>query len=209
MYYFIYVLRFVFPVAVNSDALMLDNLQDLQEQDFEQFEEVMGVKRKNYVKAINAIKNAREIRDTHGYKTKIYASAIQYDGEQQERMEQFANQHIKPFVDEYYLLPLYSMGAVATQREAELGYRPTAGNQGRIGGLVAPLPCWSVISEGHVRADSTFSLCCFDGDGRFTVGDLKKDSFMDVWHNEDFQKVRAAHLKGDLTGTVCEECVAY
>jgi hypothetical protein len=39
MYYFIYVLRFVFPVAVNSDALMLDNLQDLQEQDFEQFEE--------------------------------------------------------------------------------------------------------------------------------------------------------------------------
>lgn len=188
----------------------LDSLKfSMNAADFEQFEQVMGVKRKNYKKAIRAIRNAREIRDEHGYSTKIYASAIQYDGKQQERMEQFAREHIEPYVDEFYYLPLYSMGAVATQREAELGYRPTAGNQGRIGGLVDPLPCWSVISEGHVRADSTFSLCCFDGDGRFTVGDLKKDSFMDVWHNEDFQKVRAAHLSGDLTGTVCSECVAY
>jgi hypothetical protein len=39
VYFFIYVLWFVFSVAVNSDALTLDNLQDLQEQDFEQFEQ--------------------------------------------------------------------------------------------------------------------------------------------------------------------------
>jgi hypothetical protein len=39
MYYFIYVLWFVFPVAVNSDAPTLDNLKDMQEQDFEQFEQ--------------------------------------------------------------------------------------------------------------------------------------------------------------------------
>jgi hypothetical protein len=29
----------VFPVAVDSNALMLDNPKDLQEQDFEQFEQ--------------------------------------------------------------------------------------------------------------------------------------------------------------------------
>jgi hypothetical protein len=39
MYCFIYVLWFVFLVAINSIALMLDNLQDLQEEDFEQFEQ--------------------------------------------------------------------------------------------------------------------------------------------------------------------------
>jgi len=32
---------------------------------------------------------------------------------------------------------------------------------------------------------------------------------MDIWHNEKFTTVREAHLKKDLKGTVCEECVAY
>jgi hypothetical protein len=36
MYYLFIVLWFVFLVAVDSDALTLDNPQDLQEQDFEQ-----------------------------------------------------------------------------------------------------------------------------------------------------------------------------
>jgi hypothetical protein len=39
MYYLFIVLWFMFPVAIDSDALTLDNLQDLQEQDFEQFEQ--------------------------------------------------------------------------------------------------------------------------------------------------------------------------
>jgi radical SAM protein with 4Fe4S-binding SPASM domain len=101
------------------------------------------------------------------------------------------------------------MGAIATEREKELGYRPTAGNQGRIGGLVQPLPCWSLMTEGHVRCNGEVSLCCFDASGRFRVGNLHKDTWMDIWHNEAFTKVREAHLKKDLKGTVCEDCVAY
>jgi len=188
----------------------LDSLKfSMNAADSEQFEEVMGVKSKNYDKALDAIKMARLIRDDHDFKTKIYASSIMYDGDQQRKMENLVKERIEPFVDEHYWLPLYSMGAVATQREKELGYRPTAGNQGRIGGLVTPLPCWSAFTEGHVRADGKVSLCCFDADGRFQVGDLHNDSWMDIWHNEAFTEVREAHLQKDLKGTVCEECVAY
>jgi hypothetical protein len=39
MYYLFIVLWFVLLVAVNSDIPMLDNPQDLQEEDFEQFEQ--------------------------------------------------------------------------------------------------------------------------------------------------------------------------
>jgi hypothetical protein len=39
MYCLFIVLWFVFPIAVNSDVSMVDNLQDLQEEDFEQFEQ--------------------------------------------------------------------------------------------------------------------------------------------------------------------------
>jgi MoaA/NifB/PqqE/SkfB family radical SAM enzyme len=188
----------------------LDSLKfSMNASDMEQFGEVMGVKPKLYQQSIDNLKRAYDIRNRCKYKTKIYASSIKYDGAQQERMESLVREHIDPFVDQHYWLPLYSMGSVATEREAELGYRPTAGNQGRLGGLVKPLPCWSAFTEGHVRADGQVSLCCFDADGRFQVGDLHKDSWMDIWHNEQFTTIREAHLKEDLSGTVCEECVAY
>lgn len=196
-------------IARRLMAAGLDSLKfSINAADFNQFEEVMGVKRKYYEKALEAVKIARNVRD-EGYNTKLYASSIKYDGEQQARMEQLIEVWVEPFVDQHYWLPLYSMGSVATQREEELGYRPTAGNQGRIGGLVKPLPCWSAFTEGHVRADGQVSLCCFDADGRFQVGNLHTDRWMDIWHNDKFTAVRQAHLKEQLAGTVCEECVAY
>jgi len=198
--------------AVTTELMKagLDSLKfSINASDDEQFEEVMGVKSKYYHKALENIRKAYEIREKNGYKTRLYASSIKYDGEQQEKMESLVNEFVIPYVDQHYWLPLYSMGAVASQREAELGYRPTAGNQGRLGGLVNPLPCWSAFTEGHVRSDGQVSLCCFDADGRFQVGNLHEDKWMDIWHNEKFRKVREAHLKRDLKGTVCEECVAY
>ena len=191
-------------------AAGLDSLKfSINAADMEQFEEVMGVKRKLYADALENLKAAYEIRESCGYATKLYASSIRYDGDQQARMEELVSRRVRPYVDEWYELPLYSMGSVATERERELGYRPTAGNQGRIGGLVRPLPCWSAFTEGHVRSDGVVSLCCFDADGRFQVGNLHEDSWMDIWHNDKFTEIRRAHLKEDLTGTVCEECVAY
>jgi MoaA/NifB/PqqE/SkfB family radical SAM enzyme len=177
--------------------------------DEEQFREIVQVSPKYFYKAQRNIKAAKAIRDNGGYKCGLYASSIKYDGEQQEKMEAYLAEHILPYVDEHYWLPLYSMGAVANKREAELGYRPTAGNQGRLDAMRDPLPCWSAFTEGHVRADGGLSLCCFDADGRFTIGDLTKQSFMEAWNCDEFQKVRAAHLRKDVTGTVCENCVAY
>lgn len=188
----------------------LDSLKwSVNASDTEQFKEVMGVSDKYFARALENIKSAYRIREAYGFETKLSASSIKYDGEQQEKMEALLKEHVAPYVDCHYWLPLYSMGSVATQREAELGYKPTAGNQGRLGALRDPLPCWSAFTEGHVRADGGLSLCCFDADGRFMVGDLTKQSFMEAWNSEDFQKVRAAHLKKDVSGTVCEACVAY
>jgi len=177
--------------------------------DEEQFKEIVAVSPKYFHSATDNIREAKRIRDEGGFKCGIYASSIKYDGEQQKRMEAFLQENVLPYVDEHYWLPLYSMGSMATQREAELGYRPTAGNQGRLGALRDPLPCWSAFTEGHVRADGGLSLCCFDSDGRFQVGDLNKQSFMEAWNSEEFQRVRKAHLLKDVRGTVCEACVAY
>lgn len=188
----------------------LDSLKfSVNAADRDQFAEIMGVSGRWMDIALKNLQQTWAVRESFGFQTRIYASSIQYDGEQQERMEELVRDCVAPYVDEHYWLPLYSMGAQANAREAELGYRPTAGNQGRLGGLVNPLPCWSAFTEGHVRSDGSFSLCCFDADGRFVVGDLTDQPFHAVWHSDAFQRVRSAHLSGDVTGTVCEECVAY
>ena len=190
-------------------AAGLDSLKwSVNAADFEQFETVMGVKKKNYVRALENIEAAWNVREKGGFKTGLYASSIKYDGEQQAKMEAIVAS-IRPYVDEHYWLPLYSMGSLARDRERELGYRPTAGNQGRLGALREPLPCWSAFTEGHITAAGGLSACCFDSDGRWTMADLNSQSFMEGWNSAAFQALRNAHLKRDVTGTICEQCVAY
>jgi MoaA/NifB/PqqE/SkfB family radical SAM enzyme len=200
-----------FPEAVEECMKAgLDSLKwSVNAADEEQFERIMGVSGKLFHRALDNLKAAWAIRQAKGYATGLYASSIRYDGEQQARMEQLLAEHVRPYVDQHYWLPLYSMGSFATQRERELGYRPIAGNQGRIGALREPLPCWSAFTEGHVTAEGKLSACCFDATAHWTMGDLTKQSFMEAWNSPAFVRLREAHLARDVTGTPCESCIAY
>ena len=159
-----------FPEAVEECMKAgLDSLKwSVNAADEMQFADVMGVAPKLFHRALDNIGAAWETRRRGGYRTGLYASSIRYDGEQQVKMEELLNARVRPFVDQHYWLPLYSMGAFATEREEKLGYRPTAGNQGRLDALRDPLPCWAVFTEGHITADGRLSACCFDADGRWT-----------------------------------------
>jgi MoaA/NifB/PqqE/SkfB family radical SAM enzyme len=200
-----------FPEAVEECMKAgLDSLKwSVNAADEEQFERIMGVSGKLFHRALDNLKAAWAIRQAKGYATGLYASSIRYDGEQQARMEQLLAEHVRPYVDQHYWLPLYSMGSFAAQRERELGYRPIAGNQGRIGALREPLPCWSAFTEGHVTAEGKLSACCFDATAHWTMGDLTKQSFMEAWNSPAFVRLREAHLARDVTGTPCESCIAY
>src|SRR5512139_8090 len=188
----------------------LDSLKfSVNAADPEQFGEIMQVKTNLFWQSLVHIREARRVRDAGDFACRLYASSIAYDGEQAKRMQATLDRYVLPYVDQHYFLPLYSMGSLATQREEELGYRPTAGNQGRLGALREPLPCWSAFTEGHVTADGKLSACCFDATSQWVMGDLKTQPFMDAWNSHEFQELRAAHLRKDVTGTICEQCVAY
>ena len=200
-----------FPEAVEECMKAgLDSLKwSCNAANEDQFEKIMGVSKKLFYTAIDNLQQAWEVRQKGNYKTGLYASSIRYDGEQQKMMEEFLAKNVIPYVDQHYWLPLYSMGAFAIDREEELGYRPTAGNQGRLGALRDPLPCWSAFTEGHVTAEGKLSACCFDATANWTMGDLNKVPFMEAWNSPQFVKLRAAHLRKDVSGTVCEACIAY
>ena len=41
------------------------------------------------------------------------------------------------------------------------------------------------------------------------MADLTATSFLEGWGSEAFRRLRVAHLAKDVTGTQCEDCVAY
>ena len=186
----------------------LDSLKfSINNADAGQFHKITQVKPMLHRTALENLRKAREIRDTEGYRTRIYASSIQYDGEQAEKMNELLDEFVRPYVDQHYFLPLYGVMVKGDNGEVDKDFKPTPGNQGRIGALRDPLPCWAVFTEGHVRADGLLSACCFDSDGRFTMADLNEVSFLEGWNSPKFQELRAAHLKKDVCGTICEKCV--
>lgn len=200
-----------FPEAVKECmAAGLDSLKwSCNAADEEQFQRIMGVSPRLFKIALGNIQAAAEVRRAGGYSTGLYASSIRYDGDQQEKMDLMLAEQVIPYVDQHYWLPLYSMGAFATVRERELGYLPTAGNQGRLGALREPLPCWSAFTEGHVTAEGKLSACCFDATANWVMGDLNQVPFMEAWNSDAFVRLREAHLRRDVSGTVCQACVAY
>jgi len=181
----------------------LDSLKwSINASDENQFAEVMKVSPKMFQRALDNIKQAYALRSLRGFKTKLYASSIRYDGEQGDRMRIMLEEHVIPYVDQHYWLPLYSMGG-----QTDIGRKPTPGNTGRADAPVAPLPCWAAFTEGHVLVDGRLSACCFDASGRWIMGDLKTQSFIEAWHATEFAALRAAHIRKDVTGTECERCV--
>ena len=175
----------------------------------EQFERIAQRPAVNYERALANLRSAREIRDAGNYDCGIYASSIQFDGLQAEKMQKIIDERVKPYVDEAYMLPLYSFGGAKIDKVG----KPIAGNQGRIGALRDGLPCWA-LWEGHIRASrdgkkAYLSACCFGSDDKFDMADLSVMSFSEAWNTPEFVKLREAHIAKDVTGTVCEKCLAY
>lgn len=192
----------------------LDSLKfSLNYADAEQFSDIARVKGSIYQDIIDNIKSTAEVRDSGGqdgggYDCGIYASYIKYDGEQGERMQAVVAE-VEPLLDQVYSLPLYSQADLVGVAENEQGWTISGGNPGRADNMRDPVPCWSLFTEARVTYDGFLSACCFDHDGRFRMGDLKTQPFMEAWTSEKFQELRRAHLSGDVRETVCSACVSY
>ena len=57
-----------------------------------------------------------------------------------------------------------------------------------------------------IRPDGKVSLCCSDALGQNTLGDLTKDSIMEVWDGQEFKAVRRALYEGRENWKYCQYC---
>ena len=176
--------------------------------DERQFTDIAGVKGSIYRDIIDNIKTTVAARDAGNHDCGVYASYINYDGEQGARMKKVIAE-VEPLLDQVYSLPLYSQADLVSVAGNKRGWAIKGGNPGRFGNMREPVPCWSLFTEARVTYDGHLSACCFDHDGRFHMGDLNEIPFMDAWTSEKFQNLGRAHLSGDVRETVCKACVSY
>lgn len=184
-------------------AAGLDSLKfSFNSADKEQFAELTGCEPSLFEKVKENIKWARKIRDGKGYKCGLYASYIRFDSEQDKRMEATLAD-MRPYLDEVYALPLYNQAHTVTKE----GWDFSGGNTGRADAPVPHLPCWTLFRAAHINYDGTVCSCSFSVNDEFIMGDLNKQTFMEIWHSEKFVALRKKHLAQDITETPCEGCV--
>lgn len=67
-------------------------------------------------------------------------------------------------------------------------------------------PCILPYKQLIIRPDGKISLCCNDALGMHTLGDLTKDKIIDVWNNNEFNKVRDLLKDSRNKIEMCKSC---
>ena len=68
-------------------------------------------------------------------------------------------------------------------------------------------PCPKLWTELTVLADGKVALCCMDFDGKVILGDANKESLLNIWKNEKYNKIRKMHIRGKFPYP-CSNCNA-
>lgn len=68
------------------------------------------------------------------------------------------------------------------------------------------LRCILPYKQFIIRPDGKVSLCCNDPYGRNTLGDLSKETMMEVWFNDRFKMIRKCLYEGRKNWEHCKYC---
>jgi len=66
--------------------------------------------------------------------------------------------------------------------------------------------CWKLWHSCVLTWDGLVVPCCFDKDATHQLGDLKKNSFDEIWQGEQYQQFRASLLKSRSEIDICANC---
>ena len=66
--------------------------------------------------------------------------------------------------------------------------------------------CFRMWSGCVITWDGKVVPCCFDKDAEHCLGDLKTQSFKEIWKGEKYQRFRKAILKNRKTFEMCKNC---
>jgi radical SAM protein with 4Fe4S-binding SPASM domain len=69
--------------------------------------------------------------------------------------------------------------------------------------------CVLPFKQMIIRPTGQVSLCCNDAIGKFTLGNLNKESLLDIWYGPRFQMVRKCLYEGRENWGNCKYCDTF
>lgn len=66
--------------------------------------------------------------------------------------------------------------------------------------------CWKLWHSCVVTWDGKVAPCCFDKDASHRLGDMKINTFEDIWQNEKYQSFRSKILDSRSSIDICTNC---
>jgi molybdenum cofactor biosynthesis enzyme MoaA len=180
----------------NMQAVMdagLDSLKfSLNAGTQEQYREVTGL---DYFEAV--LGNIKWFAENRNDKINLSCSCI-YNGKYKEELLNLKNEVLK-HIEDFYFLPLMNHGGNVVGNHG--------GNIGRLENHVDNVPCWELFNTSRVTWDGWLTMCSFDHQGDFKIADLKEVKLIDAWNDPKFIDLRKAHLKKDVSETICNRCI--
>lgn len=66
--------------------------------------------------------------------------------------------------------------------------------------------CWKMWHSCVITWDGKVVPCCFDKDAKYTLGDLTRNSFLDIWNGASYQQFRTSLLRSRSEIAICKNC---
>jgi radical SAM protein with 4Fe4S-binding SPASM domain len=66
--------------------------------------------------------------------------------------------------------------------------------------------CWKMQHANVITWDGLVVPCCFDKDAMHQLGNLKNQSFKEVWHNDNYKQFRRELMKSRKNIDICANC---
>ncbi|HEU4632505.1 MAG TPA: SPASM domain-containing protein [Flavisolibacter sp.] len=66
--------------------------------------------------------------------------------------------------------------------------------------------CWRLWHDPVITWDGSVVPCCFDKDAQHKLGDLKQQSFKELWHDKSYRHFRSQVLQSRKNIDICANC---
>ena len=66
--------------------------------------------------------------------------------------------------------------------------------------------CWKLQHANVITWDGLVVPCCFDKDATHQLGNLKNQSFKEIWHNDNYKQFRHELMKSRKNIDICANC---
>ncbi len=66
--------------------------------------------------------------------------------------------------------------------------------------------CWKMQHSNVITWDGLVVPCCFDKDAMHQLGNLKTQSFKEIWHNKNYKQFRQQLMKSRKNIDICANC---